>query len=170
MEQVEKDDPKAATSVTDKQMGKRNRGGIKPRASKATNSTECISWSGSTLVRKCVRCLRQCTLLTSYMGAEMWGQLWLERLVQCSVLRTVLVWNDSYNKWQILPSIHVLAVPAAWINMPSNLSLGTKPELGLCFVLPTSSLISCWGRNWHLEASPAGLFLVTHIYDAEMTQ
>lgn len=46
----------------------------------------------------------------------------------------------SYSKWQTLPSMHGLAVPAAWINIPSSLSLGTEPEPGLCSVLPTLSL------------------------------
>lgn len=153
MEQVEKEDSKAATSVADKQMGNTNRGGIKPRASEETISTECISWCGSTLLSKCVRCLRQCTPLTSYTETGMWGWLWLERFVQCSVFRAALVWNDSCNKWQILPFMHVLATPAARINIPSNLSLGIEPELGLCFVLPALSLsfplrveLAPWGQ------------------------
>lgn len=150
MEKVEKDYSKAATSVADKQMGKTSRGGIKPRASEETISTECISWSGSSLWSKCVRCLRESTPLTSCMETGMWGQLWLERLVQYSVLRAVLEWNDSYNKWQILPFMHGLAIPAAWMNIPSNLILGIGPELGLYFALPTSSLSFLLRVEWAL--------------------
>lgn len=92
---------------------------------------------------------------TSYTmhGNGMWSQLWLERLVQNSMLRTVLVWDDSSNKWQILPLMHMLAIPAAWINIPSDLSLGTEPELGLYLVLPPLSLslllrvgLAPWGQ------------------------